>query len=587
MNKTNKNELLAPATKSFYKVREFSTIKELLEQTHELYGERNAFEIKLKNTSKLITFNEYIDDINALGTALLSMGYKGKHLAISANNRYEWCASYMAIINGVGVAVPIDKELLFPDINGILNTSDSELIFCDKHLLKVLERDNMNPDIRIVCFDYEEDEDGILSFSKLLEKGRELIAAGDKEYINAIIDPDKMCSLLFTSGTTGTAKGVMLCHRNFCFEVKSAMSILKIYPEDTGISMLPLHHTYESTIILFFAPYCGAKVTFCEGFKYVLKNMKEFSPSIFVAVPLILETVHRRLMQRIKAKPHGEFLFKFGSKVCKVAGKVGIDLRPLFFKEIQEAFGGNMRLIICGAAPIRPEILRDFEAFGIQILYGYGLTECAPLAVMNNDKLHLAESVGLALPGTQAKIVDPDPQTGSGELCVKGQMVMLGYYNNPEATAEVIDADGFLHTGDLARIDEKGRIYISGRIKNVIVTENGKNIYPEELEYHLSLNPLVNEVLVYADTNEKGETLVKCSIFPDDEALKEHFGEAEYTDDDLQTLFAGVVKEVNNKLPSYKHIRGFKLRKTAFVKSASQKILRFKDENFTDGTTNK
>ena len=586
MNKTNKNELLAPATKSFYKVREFSTIKELLNQTCELYGERNAFEIKLKDSSKLITFNEYISDINALGTALLSMGYKGKHLAISANNRYEWCLSYMAIINGIGVAVPIDKELLFPDINGILNTSDSELIFCDKHLLKVLERDKMNPDIKIVCFDYEEDEDGILSFSKLVAKGRELLAAGNKEYLNAEIDPDKLCSLLFTSGTTGTAKGVMLCHRNFCFEVKAAMSVLKIYPEDTGISLLPLHHTYESTIILFFAPYCGAKVTFCDGFKYVLKNMKEFSPSIFVAVPLILETVHRRLMQRIKAKPHGEFLFKFGSKVCKIAGKVGIDLRKVFFKEIQDAFGGNMRLIICGAAPIRPEILRDFEAFGIQILFGYGLTECVPLAVMNNDKLHLAESVGHALPGTQAKIIDPDPQTGCGELCVKGQMVMLGYYNNPEATAEVIDEEGFLHTGDLAKLDDKGRVYISGRIKNVIVTENGKNIYPEELEYHLSLNPLVNEVMVYAEENEKGETLVKCSIFPDDESLKEHFGESEYTDDDLQSLFADVVKEVNHKLPAYKHIRGFKLRKSEFLKSASKKILRFKDENFTDGSNN-
>lgn len=586
MNKANRNEVLAPATKSLYKVREFSTIKELLQQTVELYGERNAFEIKLKNSTKFITFNEYVNEINALGTALLSMGYRGKHLAVSANNRYEWCLSYMAIINGVGVAVPIDKELLFPDINGILETSESSLIFCDKHLLKVLEREKMNPEIKIVCFDYEEDEDGILSFSKLVAKGKELLAQGKNDYIYAEIDPDKMCSLLFTSGTTGAAKGVMLCHRNFCFEVKSAMSVLKIYPEDTGISMLPLHHTYESTIILFFAPYCGAKVTFCDGFKYVLKNMKEFSPSIFVAVPLILETVHRRLMQRIKAKPHGEFLFKFGSKVCKVAGKVGIDLRKVFFKEIQDAFGGNMRLIICGAAPIRPEILRDFEAFGIQILFGYGLTECAPLAVMNNDKLHLAESVGLALPGTQAKIVDPDPQTGCGELCVKGQMVMLGYYNNPEATAEVIDEEGFLHTGDLAKLDDKGRVYISGRIKNVIVTENGKNIYPEELEYHLSLNPLVNEVLVYAETNEKGETLVKCSIFPDDEALAEHFGEKEYTDDDLQQLFAAVVKEVNEKLPHYKHIRGFKLRKAEFLKSASKKILRFKDENFTDGTGN-
>ena len=226
MANTKRNEILAPVTKSFYKVREFSTIKELLRQTEELYGERNAFELKLKESSRFITYKEYCSEINALGTALLSMGCKGKHLAISANNRYEWCLSYMAIINGVGVAVPIDKELLFPDINGILETSDSKLIFCDKNLLKVLERDKMNPDITIVCFDYEEDEDGILSFSKLVEKGRELVAAGEKSYINADIDPDKMCSLLFTSGTTGAAKGVMLCHRNFCFEVKSAMSVL-------------------------------------------------------------------------------------------------------------------------------------------------------------------------------------------------------------------------------------------------------------------------------------------------------------------------------------------------------------------------
>ncbi len=584
MGKNSKNEILAPQTKTFYKVREFNDLKELMRQTKELFGERNAFEIKKRDKSGMqyITYNEYCSDIDALGTALLSMGYKGKHLAVCANNRYEWCLSYMAVVNGVGVVVPIDKELLFPDLNGIFEKSETKLLFCDKNLLKVLERDKMDPEIQIVCFDYDEDADGILAFRKLIEKGKKLLRKGDKSYLEAEIDPDKLCSLLFTSGTTGAAKGVMLCHRNFCFEVKAAMSVLKIYPEDCGISMLPLHHTYESTIILFFAPYCGAKVTFCDGFKYVLKNMKEFSPSVFVAVPLILETVHRRLMQRIKAKPHGEFLFKFGSKVCKAAGKIGIDLRKVFFKEIQDAFGGNMRLIICGAAPIRPEILRDFDAFGIQILFGYGLTECAPLAVMNNDRLHLAESVGLALPGTQAKVVDPDPQTQVGELCVKGDMVMLGYYNNPEETAKVLDEDGFLHTGDLAKIDEKGRIYISGRIKNVIVTDNGKNIYPEELEYHLGLSDLVNEVMVYADTNAKGETLVKCSIFPDAEALAE-IGKENCSDEELNEIFSGVIKEVNAKLPQYKHIRGFQLRKTAFLKSASQKILRFKEENFTDG----
>lgn len=584
MGKARKSEIYAPPTKTFYKVREFNDLKELMRQTKELHGERNAFEIKKRGKSGMqyITYNEYCDEIDALGTALISMGYKGKHLAICSDNCYEWCLSYMAIVNGVGVVVPIDKELLFPDLNGIFEKSETKLLFCDEKLLKILERDKMDPEIQIVCFDYDEDKDGILAFRGLVEKGKQLLRKGNKSYLEAEIDPDAMCSLLFTSGTTGAAKGVMLCHRNFCFEVKSAMGVVKIEPEDCGISMLPLHHTYESTIILFFAPYCGAKVTFCDGFKYVLKNMKEFTPSVFVAVPLILETVHRRLMQKIKAKPHGEFLFKFGSKICKIASKFGVDLRSVFFKEIQEAFGGKMRLIICGAAPIRPEILRDFDAFGIQILFGYGLTECAPLAVMNNDKLHLAESVGLALPGTQAKIIDPDPQTHSGELCVKGDMVMLGYYNNPEETAKAIDEDGFLHTGDLAKIDEKGRIYISGRIKNVIVTDNGKNIYPEELEYHLSLNPLVNEVMVYADANSKGETFVKCSIFPDAEALEE-IGKADCSDEELRGIFSAVIKEVNQKLPHYKHIRDFQLRKTEFLKSASKKILRFKEENFTSG----
>ena len=290
-----------------------------------------------------------------------------------------------------------------------------------------------------------------------------------------------MCSLLFTSGTTGMSKGVMLCHRNFCYEVMSAMGVIKITPDDCGISMLPLHHTYESTIILFFAPYCGAKVTFCDGFKYVLKNMKEFNPSVFVAVPLLLETVHRRLMKAIKNKPHGETLFKVGKVLVKAAAKIGIDLKKVFFKEIIDTFGGNMRLIICGAAPINPQILKDFEAFGIQIIFGYGLTECAPLAIINHDKLHMAESVGVPIPGSEAKILNPDPDTGVGEICVRGGMVMLGYYNNPEETAKVIDEEGWFHTGDLGYVDKEGHYFISGRSKNVIVTSNGKISIPKSL----------------------------------------------------------------------------------------------------------
>ncbi len=415
--------------KPFYEVRQLRDLRDLITQSVELFGERPAFEVKdFKNKQHYnISYNEYYENINALGTALIDMGLKNEKIAISGDNCYEWCLTYMATVLGVGVIVPIDKELLFNDINDILNIADVKMIFCDKKIYKKLaeHEGELKKDLQIVHIRREK-EDGITVIEDLLERGRKLLADGDRRFLDAEIDPEAMCSLLFTSGTTGMSKGVMLCHRNFCFEVMSAMSVVKIKPEDCGISLLPLHHTFESSIILFFAPYCGAKVTFCDGFKYVLKNMKEFNPSVFVAVPLLLETVHRRLMKAIKAKPHGEFLFKLGKVLVKAGKKVGIDLKNVFFKEIIDTFGGNMRLIICGAAPINPQILKDFDAIGIQIIFGYGLTECAPLAIINHDRLHLAESVGEPIPGSEAKILYPDPVTGVGEICVKGDMVMLG-----------------------------------------------------------------------------------------------------------------------------------------------------------------
>ncbi len=565
-------------TKPFYEVRKLHDLRDLISQSVQLYGDRPAFEVKdFKNNHYNITYNEYFEQINALGTALVDMGLKNEKIAIAGDNCYEWCLSYMATVNGVGVIVPIDKELLFDDINDILNISDVKLFFCDKKIYKKLEerKSELKEDLQIVLIRTEKKDDETV-IEDLIERGRKLLAEGDRRYLEAEIDPDAMCSLLFTSGTTGMSKGVMLCHRNFCFEVMSAMSVVKIHPEDCGISLLPLHHTFESSIILFFAPYCGAKVTFCDGFKYVLKNMKEFNPSVFVAVPLLLETVHRRLMKAIKAKPHGEFLFNLGKVLVKAGKKVGIDLKNVFFKEIIDTFGGNMRLIICGAAPINPQILKDFDAIGIQIIFGYGLTECAPLAIINHDRLHLAESVGVPIPGSEAKIHKPD-STGVGEICVKGDMVMLGYYENEEETNKVIDKDGFFHTGDLGYVDKKGHYYISGRSKNVIVTSNGKNIYPEELEYHLAEDILVGECLVLADKNKKGEDIVGARIFPNFEELKEQTGKDadDFSDRELHDIFEKTVNTVNEKLPSYKKILNFKIRRTEFLKTTTQKIKRF------------
>ncbi len=569
-------------TKTFYDVREIRDLRDLLAQSVKLYGDRPAFEVKSKQGDHYeITYNRYQNEIKAVGTALVDMGLSGEKIAVSGDNSYEWCLSYMSTVTGVGVIVPIDKELLFDDINNILNTADVKLIFCDRKIYrKIMDRkDELKKDLTVVLI--HEQMDGVLNITDLIEKGQKLLDGGDTRFLDAEIDPNAMCSLLFTSGTTGMSKGVMLCHRNFCSEVMAAMGVIKISPEDCGISMLPLHHTYESTIILFFAPYCGAKVTFCDGFKYVLKNMKEFNPSVFVAVPLLLETVHRRLMKTIAQRPHGLTLFKLGSVLVKAASKIGIDLKKVFFKEIIDTFGGNMRLIICGAAPINPQILKDFEAFGIQIIFGYGLTGCAPLAIINHDKLHMAESVGEPIPGSEAKIINPDPETGVGEICVKGDMVMLGYYNNPEETAKVIDEDGWFHTGDLGYVDKKGHYYISGRSKNVIVTNNGKNIYPEELEYHLSTDIRVGESIVLEDENSKGEPIVAARIFPNFEELKDRYGkdESEFSDDELHDIMEEVVDSVNEKLPSYKKIVDFKIRRTEFIKNTTSKILRHKNKD--------
>ncbi len=568
--------------KKFYDVREIKDLRDLINQSVQLYSERSAFTVKSKNGDQYdITYKRYGEEIKALGTALVDMGLSGEKIAVGGDNSYEWCLSYMATVTGVGVIVPVDKELLFDDINQILNVSDVKLFFCDKKMARKLNerKDELKKDLTIVLI-HAEKEEGILNITDLVEKGKELLNNGDTRYLDAEIDPNAMCSLLFTSGTTGMSKGVMLCHRNFCYEVMAAMGVIKISPDDCGISMLPLHHTYESTIILFFAPYCGTKVTFCDGFKYVLKNMKEFNPSIFVAVPLLLETVHRRLMKAVKAKPHGETLFKVGKVLVKAASKVGIDLKKVFFKEIIDTFGGNMRLIICGAAPINPQILKDFEAFGIQIIFGYGLTECAPLAILNHDRLHLAESVGEVIPGSEAKILNPD-ENGVGEICVKGDMVMLGYYNNPEETAKVIDEDGWFHTGDLGYMDKKGYFYISGRSKNVIVTSNGKNIYPEELEYHLGEDIRVGESLVLGDENSKGETIVAARIYPNFEELSEIHGKTadEFTDEELDEIFKDVVNGVNAKLPPFKKIVNFKIRRTEFVKTTTSKIMRHKNND--------
>ncbi len=557
--------------KPFYQVRQFETVRDLSDQSAEIYASRPAFEVKRGDEHFNITYKQYREDINALSTALLSYGVRDSAIAVIGNNCYEYCMTYIATICSAGVIVPIDKELHREDVHGIIKAAQPRFIFCDKEHLPKLKLSKLQ-DKKIICFDLTEAENGITPFADFKEEGRKLIEEGNALYRNVKQDVNKLCTLLFTSGTTGVSKGVMLCQRNFVFEVKAAMGVLKIYPEDCGISLLPLHHTFESSIILFFAPYCGAKVTFCEGFKYVLRNMKEFNPSIFVAVPMVLEIVHSRILKEINKKKNGKLMFKAGKVICKAGSKLGIDLKKIVFKEIQETFGGNMRMIICGGAPINPQIIKDFDAFGIQIVYGYGLTECAPLAIINHDRLRTTDSIGEPLPGVETKIINKD-ENGIGELCVKGGMVMLGYYNNPEATAEVMDSDGFFHTGDLCFADKKGHYHITGRCKNVIVTSNGKNIFPEELEYHLDSSIFIAASMIEGIKNKHGDLTVHAQIFPDIDEITEVLGR-EPTQEEIHEAIKSNVDSVNSVVPDYKRIRSFTIREQDFERTTAQKIKR-------------
>lgn len=567
-------------TKPFYEVREFSDLREMLMQSVEIYGDKTLFEVKGGSGNIYgVSYKDFFRDVNSVGTMLCSAGFKGCNIAVAGQNSYKWILSYLSTVCGTGTIVPIDKELLFDEIDGILKVADVKLIFCDNDFFKKLydNRGKITPGTKIVCFEQADDDEFSLSFDIFKDNGKKLLDEGDDSFTSAVIDPEVMCSLLFTSGTTGTSKGVMLSHRNFCSDVKHCMEVVKIYPEDKGISILPLHHTYECTVMMFMGIYSGGSAAFCDGLKYVVKNFKEYSPTVFVSVPLLLEKVHKTIMKRIEKKKNGMKLFNFGKRTVKIGSKFGFDLRRLFFKEIQDVFGGRMRLIIVGAAAMNPQIIEDFAAFGIQIIYGYGLTECSPLVICNNDRLLLTDSIGVPLPSVEVKIINKEPETGIGELCVRGPMVMLGYYKNPEETAKVIDEDGFFHTGDLGYANERGEFFITGRIKNVIVTKNGKNIYPEEIEYHIGQNRFVEECLVLEGKDKNGEPVVEANVYPNFDEIRETLGKCDISDSDVFKIIHQVIEEINKKLPSYKRVIRLKIRETEFIKNTTAKIQRFKN----------
>lgn len=562
--------------KPLYEVREFHNFRELLNQSEALYGNSPAFKIKNQIGQILdISYTRFKGDVEALGTALLNLGLDGAKIAVAGMNSYKWCMSYLAIGCGVGVVVPTDKELPIDDILNVLTVSESKAIIFDKKFReKLLEhRDRLPKGLILISMEQQKDKDGILSFDLLLNSGYHLIGKGYSDYLDRDVEGYKMTVLLFTSGTTGMSKAVMLSADNICSDVRAIMGFVNINKGERILSILPIHHTYECTVTFLCCIYGGVTICFCDGLRYITKNLEEYKPNILIVVPLVLEKFYKRIMKAIEKERGGVAKVALGSAITKVAGAARLDVSNLFFGKIKKAFGGSIRLIISGAAGIEPEIIRNMNRFGIQTFQGYGLTECSPIVICNSDKDNKYDSIGKPIPYVEAKIVNPD-ENGIGEICVKGPMVMLGYYKDPEATKAAFDYNGWYHTGDLGRTDKDGHYYICGRCKNVIVTTNGKNVYPEELESMLLKENAVKECIVTGREDERGNTIVFARIFPDLKAIGETYGNRNITDKEISKAVSDAVKSVNSQVVSYKAVKRFEIVNKEFEKTTTSKIKR-------------
>lgn len=573
--------------KPLYDVRKITDIRDLLNQSLELFAERPAFKLKDKKTGEYLprSYKDFTHDVQALGTGLWSEGFHNCHIAVMGVNSYQWGLTYLAVTSGLGVIVPVDKDLPFDDVNNILTVSEATLLVTDKKGLAKLKphKSKLPAGLKIMAMEDDYRPDGVLSLPETMKKGSELVDAEDeafKAYWNSPIDPQAMSVIIFTSGTSGMAKGVMLSQENICFDIMSTISTVKITPDDQLFSVLPMHHTFECTLGFIAPIYCGACNAFCDNLMRMVRDIQAVQPTVFLAVPLMLEKMHDRIIRSASKKKGGKFSLGMGKALAKATDAIGLSLNDKIFKQINKAFGGKLRLVIVGAAAVRPDVIKDFKTFGVTSYVGYGLTECAPLVSGNNDELFTTDTVGKPIPGVEVKIDNPN-DSGIGEILVKGPNVMLGYYKDEEETEKVIDADGWFHTGDLGKVDKDGNIRITGRAKNVIVTSNGKNIYPEEIEYYLNRNPFIAESMVVGNDDNKDEgTVVEAKIFPDVNAIKESLKEArEPTQEEIKKVVDQVVKEINKKLPSYKSIHDITIRSKEFVKTTTAKIKRFASEN--------
>ncbi len=562
-------------SKFAYDVRNVCSIRELIETSAEEFSSNPAFLVKDKNGEIVhITYARFMDEIKALSTYLCSKGLENKKIAVIGRNSYEWALSYMAIVCGTGIVVPVDKELKAPEVKNILDLSGSDAVIYAKEM-----------EDKIDACDFGGFKMCKTELADAVAEGKKLMENGNESYDNHKIDVYGLGALIYTSGTTGVAKGVMLSQYNIASDVVGTLKTVEVTPSDRTLSVLPLHHTYECTLGLCAILYAGASICYASSLLRLLGEFKEYQPTIFMGVPQLLKAFHTGIMKKVSAVKGGKAFVSVGKKITTLTNKFNPEVAPKIFKMVHEAFGGKLRMILVGAASVDKDIFLDLEKFGFRVYTGYGLTETAPLCVMHNDRERKADTIGLPLAGDKAKIVNPNSD-GIGELAIKGPNVMIGYYNDEEATKAVFDEEGYFLTGDLVKIDpESGHYMIVGRIKNMIVTDNGKKIFPEEIEVLLEKCEYIKECMAYGAVNDLDETIVAVKIFPNYDEL-EKIGISKddpEIEEKMQNLFLEFVKtKVNKNLPGYKAVHKITIRHREFDKTTTQKIKRMSEDNLLD-----
>lgn len=564
--------------------KEIKSLRDLVETSAELYGDKILYIYKRGEARYSFSYNDYRRDLYRLGEGMSRIWLMGRTVAVIGESCPEYMTAYIAAVSGGGVIVPLDRDLGHAEIARFADLSGAEAVFYTEQFNDVLPSlAEQMPQVRyfipIAPAEGSDTTDGsssagdavILPYSELLALGDKAMEEGDRSFLDydCTADMSQMSALLFTSGTTGTSKGVMLSHANLVASVNAASRGTIFGPDNTFVDLLPMHHSYEITCGHLGAANLGGTVYINDSLKNTLRSITTFKPDSLIVVPLYVETMHKRIWAEIARKGMTRRVRAL-MKASSAMHRAGIDIRRKLFKQILDGLGGNLRYIICGGAPLSPELVRDFDAFGIEICEGYGITECSPLIAVNRHGKVRLRSVGQPVDNCEVRIADPSAD-GTGEIEARGRNVMLGYFGNEEATAEVFTEDGWFRTGDVGCMDADGYIYITGRKKNIIILSNGKNIFPEEIEENLYTSPLIGECVVIGRKNSAGDTRITAVIYPSDEAV-ELEGKSE---EEKLALIRDAVNTINRSLPVYKQVRDVELRSEEFEKTTTRKIKRF------------